>query len=92
MEEAVSKSIMLTSVERLLGWGRKNSLWPFHFGLSCNGRMIRTRNPERAKTAHPVVADQDVFDGEHGRVTHMQNASYVRRRENDGIGLGGFSD
>src|SRR3954470_1283684 len=35
MEEAVSKSIMLTTVERLLGWGRKNSLWPFHFGLSC---------------------------------------------------------
>jgi NADH-quinone oxidoreductase subunit B len=35
IEEAVSKSIMLTSVERLLGWGRKNSMWPFHFGLSC---------------------------------------------------------
>src|SRR4028119_2484756 len=35
MEEAVSKSIMLTSVQSLLGWGRKNSLWPFHFGLSC---------------------------------------------------------
>jgi NADH-quinone oxidoreductase subunit B len=35
MEEAVSKSIMLTTVERLLGWGRKNSMWPFHFGLSC---------------------------------------------------------
>ncbi|MDB5250581.1 MAG: dehydrogenase subunit [Segetibacter sp.] len=35
MEEAVSKSIMLTSVESLLGWGRKNSMWPFHFGLSC---------------------------------------------------------
>jgi len=35
MEEAVSKSIMLTSVQSLLAWGRKNSLWPFHFGLSC---------------------------------------------------------
>jgi NADH-quinone oxidoreductase subunit B len=35
MEEAVSKSVMLTSVESLLGWGRKNSMWPFHFGLSC---------------------------------------------------------
>lgn len=35
MEEAVSKSIMLTSAQSLLGWGRKNSLWPFHFGLSC---------------------------------------------------------
>jgi NADH-quinone oxidoreductase subunit B len=35
MEETVSKSIMLTSVQSLLAWGRKNSLWPFHFGLSC---------------------------------------------------------
>ena len=35
MEEAVSKSIMLTSVQSLLAWGRSNSLWPFHFGLSC---------------------------------------------------------
>src|SRR5688572_18184551 len=35
MEETVSKSVMLTNVESLLGWGRKNSLWPFHFGLSC---------------------------------------------------------
>jgi len=35
MEETVSKSVMLTSVESLLGWGRRNSMWPFHFGLSC---------------------------------------------------------
>jgi len=35
MEEAVSKSIILTSVQDLLAWGRKNSMWPFHFGLSC---------------------------------------------------------
>jgi len=35
MEEAVSKSIMLTSVQSLVAWGRKNSMWPFHFGLSC---------------------------------------------------------
>lgn len=35
MEEVVSKSIMLTSVQDLLAWGRKNSMWPFHFGLSC---------------------------------------------------------
>ncbi|WP_343703638.1 NADH-quinone oxidoreductase subunit B family protein [Chitinophaga sp.] len=35
MEESVGQSVMLTSVERLLAWGRKNSMWPFHFGLSC---------------------------------------------------------
>jgi len=35
MEETVKQSIMLTSVQDLLAWGRKNSIWPFHFGLSC---------------------------------------------------------
>lgn len=35
MEEAVGQSVMLTSMQGLLAWGRKNSLWPFHFGLSC---------------------------------------------------------
>jgi NADH-quinone oxidoreductase subunit B len=35
MEEAVQQSVMLTSVQSLVAWGRKNSLWPFHFGLSC---------------------------------------------------------
>jgi NADH-quinone oxidoreductase subunit B len=35
MEETVKQSVMLTTVEDLLAWGRKNSIWPFHFGLSC---------------------------------------------------------
>ncbi|MBC5992039.1 NADH-quinone oxidoreductase subunit B [Pontibacter cellulosilyticus] len=34
-EDAVQQSIMLTTVQDLLAWGRKNSMWPFHFGLSC---------------------------------------------------------
>src|SRR6267143_3036101 len=34
-EDSVRQSILLTSVQSLLGWGRKNSMWPFHFGLSC---------------------------------------------------------
>jgi len=34
-EEEVNNSIMLTTVQDLLAWGRKNSMWPFHFGLSC---------------------------------------------------------
>ena len=27
--------VITSSVERLVAWGRKNSLWPFNFGLSC---------------------------------------------------------
>lgn len=34
-EESVQQSILLTTVQGLLGWGRRNSMWPFHFGLSC---------------------------------------------------------
>ena len=35
MEEAVKQSLMFSTVNDLLRWGRKNSMWPFHFGLSC---------------------------------------------------------
>ncbi|MEE4272462.1 MAG: NADH-quinone oxidoreductase subunit B family protein [Thermoanaerobaculales bacterium] len=35
LEDAVSKSIITARLESLVGWGRKNSIWPFAFGLSC---------------------------------------------------------
>lgn len=35
MEETMKQSIVLSTVQDLLAWGRKNSMWPFHFGLSC---------------------------------------------------------
>ncbi|HYG03955.1 MAG TPA: NADH-quinone oxidoreductase subunit B family protein [Chryseosolibacter sp.] len=35
MEETVKQSIVFTTIQDLLAWGRKNSMWPFHFGLSC---------------------------------------------------------
>ncbi len=34
-EEAVKGMVALTTLEGLLAWGRKNSIWPFNFGLSC---------------------------------------------------------
>lgn len=34
-EEAPRQGIILSSLQNLLAWGRKNSLWPFGFGLSC---------------------------------------------------------
>ena len=34
-EETVQQNILLTTVQDLLAWGRRNSMWPFHFGLSC---------------------------------------------------------
>ena len=34
-EEQVRRSLVLSRLQDLLGWGRKNSVWPFGFGLSC---------------------------------------------------------
>ncbi|MDN5849385.1 MAG: NADH-quinone oxidoreductase subunit B [Nitrococcus sp.] len=35
MERRVRNNIVTASLERLIAWGQKYSLWPFNFGLSC---------------------------------------------------------
>ena len=35
LDDAVRKNMLLGTLEDLTAWGRKNSMWPFYFGLSC---------------------------------------------------------
>ena len=34
-DEFVRQSVVLSKLDDLIAWGRKNSIWPFGFGLSC---------------------------------------------------------
>ncbi len=34
-DEFMRRNVMMATLEDMIAWGRKNSLWPFNFGLSC---------------------------------------------------------
>lgn len=35
IDEAVQRSVLFSRLDDMIAWGRKNSIWPFAFGLSC---------------------------------------------------------
>jgi NADH-quinone oxidoreductase subunit B len=35
LEEVVQRLVVFSRLQNLVAWGRKNSIWPFNFGLSC---------------------------------------------------------
>lgn len=34
-DEGIYKSVLFGKLDEMIAWGRKNSIWPFNFGLSC---------------------------------------------------------
>src|SRR3970040_277407 len=46
IEEAIRKNILLASVDGVVSWARRSSLWPVMFGLACCAiEMIATATP-----------------------------------------------
>jgi NADH-quinone oxidoreductase subunit B len=35
IDEVIRKSVLFAKLDDMVAWGRKNSIWPFAFGLSC---------------------------------------------------------
>lgn len=35
LEEELKRVALFTNLQSVVAWGRKNSIWPFNFGLSC---------------------------------------------------------
>ena len=35
LERSIREVMVMSKLDKLVAWGRKNSMWPFHFGLSC---------------------------------------------------------
>ncbi len=46
VQELENEGILFTTLEKLLKWGRSNSLWPATFGLACCAiEMMQSTNP-----------------------------------------------
>ena len=56
--------------------------------LRGDAGMVHARLPQHVLAAHALEADQDVLQRVVERVAHMQRAGDVRRRDDDGEGLG----
>jgi NADH-quinone oxidoreductase subunit B len=80
LEEKLPSGVLLTSVEKLVNWTRKSSLWPATFGLACcaiemmasgAGRYDLARFGSEVFRSSPRQADLMIVSG---RVSHKMVA------------------
>ena len=72
LDEHLKQNLVMTTPEDMLAWGRKNSIWPFNFGLSCcyvematslTSRFDVARFGSEVIRATPRQADMIVISG-----------------------------
>ena len=72
LAESLGQNILTTTLGKLIGWGRGNSVWPLQFGLACCAiEMIHTatasvdiaRFGSEAMRASPRQADMMIVSG-----------------------------
>ncbi len=47
LDDSIRNFVVVSQLQKLIAWGRKNSMWPFHFGLSCCFVEMATSIPSR---------------------------------------------